>query len=837
MPLSLCKLVTIHINLYRLPFKYKIYYDKINKKFKAFKDNEENKNKKITDILCDYYSMKLNFEEKKNQAVYLSLEFDYEREKSIGDLIKLLRKIPLLELEPENFEPSIAEQEFQENKIRHLTELIAYFSDKDKIINNNMIIDKFVDINDKMQLNIYEVLNTNGFLMIQNNYIQKKVYNLFTYQFNKKCISSINEFTEKIKNSTYFDKESEKLKTPGKINQIEQLQTQENSTNNNNENKKEEEKNNEEKNIKEENNEEKNNEEKNKEEKNKEEKYDEDKKEDETNIGDKNNKEKKEDEKNKEEKKIEEIDDKKVNGEKEGIEGIDNEKTEDIDSEIKKNEKISEKEQNKGPLSLLSIHDKLCYLDNQNKDKKNNEIQTKFIYEFAIPIVHYRRESGDTQFTIFYDFYHIKMNDFPMQILILNNDSSSKITSKDLYNYIWDYNSLYMNHPNKNKDNFWFNIYNNNNKEEDKGYKKCYPFVIRLVKQNTKYPLPFKCAKCQWYNFCLGCVLSPEKENVKFEPDYIIFVDWCYSLIQEEIDSQNFYYKTFSNDEITLSLESAVKNDKSKQYQSIQDCFDLFFEEESLEDPLYCKHCGGPQNFIKNYEINKLPYVLVLALKRFKYNENNNFKLKQLITFPIDNYDIKGKKYNLFGVVYHYGGINSGHYVCAVRNKENKWILCDDNVLKEIDVKKVMTSNAYILVYISQDPINTYSYYNCMQSLLQHIIVDKLRRSHSFRDNNFFKGEPIRVNSKDIGYVVEDYLEDFIIEKNENKGDDNQDNKQENIINKDEEEKNDLEQNPNNIKKEEKIKVKLESQKEEQYIDKNQIEKLILVDEQIKTKK
>ena len=42
------------------------------------------------------------------------------------------------------------------------------------IINNNMIIDKFVDINDKMQLNIYEVLNTNGFLRTQNDYLQKK---------------------------------------------------------------------------------------------------------------------------------------------------------------------------------------------------------------------------------------------------------------------------------------------------------------------------------------------------------------------------------------------------------------------------------------------------------------------------------------------------------------------------------------------------------------------------------------------------------------------------------------------------------------------------------------
>ena len=289
----------------------------------------------------------------------------------------------------------------------------------------------------------------------------------------------------------------------------------------------------------------------------------------------------------------------------------------------------------------------------------------------------------------------------------------------------------------------------------------------------------------------------------------IIFVDWCNSLIKEEIESFNFNVKNFPDEEISQCIDSQAKNDKNKQYQSIQDCFDLFFEKEALEDPLSCRKCGGPQNFFKNYEINKLPHVLILALKRFKYNENMNFKLKQLITYPIDDFKLKDKTYNLFGVVYHYGGINSGHYVCAVRNKENKWILCDDNVLKEIDVKKVMTSNAYILVYISQDPINTYSYYNCMQSLLQHIIVDKLRRSHSFRDNNFFKGEPIRVrNSEEIGYVVEDYLEDFIIENNEN-----------------------------NIKKEEKIKVKLESQKEEQYIDKNQIEKLILVDEQIKTKK
>ena len=162
------------------------------------------------------------------------------------------------------------------------------------------------------------------------------------------------------------------------------------------------------------------------------------------------------------------------------------------------------------------------------------------------------------------------------------------------------------------------------------------------------------------------------------ENDSIIFVEWCNTLIKEEIDDQKFYKKNFTFEEITLCIESSVKNDKNNEYQSINDCFSLFFEKELLEDPLSCRICGGPQNFIKNYEINKLPYVLILSLKRFKYNENNNFKLKQLITYPLDNFQLKDKKYNLFGVVYHYGSINSGHYICSIRLNK-KWIVCDDN--------------------------------------------------------------------------------------------------------------------------------------------------------------
>ena len=692
LPLSLCKMVTVRINLYRLPFKYKVYYSKINKDFELYSKNEENINKNITEILCDYYSVKLNYEQKKEQAVHVFLEFDYEREKCIGDIIKLVRKISLLELEPENIEISMDNPDIKEYKINHYTELIAYFSDKNKIIKNDMILDSFADTNDRIQINVYEVLNSNGFNLINKNYIKNQNFNIYSYKFLKSNISSIKIFKQKIDNTNYFiDKSKQASSTP----------------------------------------------------------------------------------------------------------------TPELRDKIKIN-------------NILSINDKLLYIENNSKDL-NNKID--IVYEQIIPIVHYRRDLNDASITIFLDFYHQYMRDFPIQFLLLNNNTSNKFSSRDLYNYIWDYNSLYMNHPNKKTDNFWFNI----NPDTKEKYKKCYPFVIRIVKQNKKYSQPFKCSKCHWYNFCIGCVLSPDISDVHFESDDIIFVDWCNSLVKEEIDSQNFYFKKFTKEEITISIESAVKNDKDSKYQSIQDCFDLFFEKENLEDPLSCRICKGPQYFIKNYEINKLPYVLILSLKRFKYNENNNFKLKQLITYPIDNFKLKDKIYNLFGVIYHYGNINSGHYVCVIK-KDNKWILCDDNVISEVESKRVMNSNAYILFYISEDSINTYSYYNCMQSLLQHINMDnKSKKDNLFKDNNFFKGEPIKVESKGNGYVVEDYIEDFINEDVKINSDKNED--KDTVTDKNENE---------NSKKDGKVKVKFESIKEMEFIDKNNIEKLILVDEQKK---
>jgi hypothetical protein len=245
---------------------------------------------------------------------------------------------------------------------------------------------------------------------------------------------------------------------------------------------------------------------------------------------------------------------------------------------------------------------------------------------------------------------------------------------------------------------------------------------------------------------------------LEIKSDCVIFVDWCNSLIKEEIDSCNFNIKKYSNEEIEKCIESQAFQNKSQQYQSIKDCFDFFFEKELLEDPLSCRVCNGPQNFIKNYEINKLPYILILSLKRFKYNENYNFKLRQLITYPIKDFELKNKKYDLFGVVCHYGSINSGHYIAIVKNG-NRWLTCDDSNVYEIDENRVMNSNAYILVYILNEKIEDYDkYYNNLKDIMDNIIEDEKHFIEIKKSKNFYEGEPVKTDYGE-GYVMNDSLQ------------------------------------------------------------------------------
>lgn len=114
----------------------------------------------------------------------------------------------------------------------------------------------------------------------------------------------------------------------------------------------------------------------------------------------------------------------------------------------------------------------------------------------------------------------------------------------------------------------------------------------------------------------------------------------------------------------------------------------------------------------KQVFLEKLPQVLVLHLKRFVYDtqENTTNKINKFISYDIQlkipneilsiNQD---NIYSLFAVVYHHGGYSDGgHYTCNVFNN-GEWFYIDDDVVSSVDVEDVLRERndrvAYMLFY------------------------------------------------------------------------------------------------------------------------------------------
>ena len=653
LPLSLCKMVTVEIFLYRLPFRYKLYYDKINKNFADFIKNDENKKLSLMQNLWNYFTKKLTIEEKKQHIITLHFNFDLEREKKMIDIIKIIRGIKPLDLEPENIRETYNNDTIIEYKIEHLTDFITYSKEKKEIIYPNSEIDKYVNFEDKIILNIYEVLNSNGMEKLLEEEKQLKNLSLYTYLYKKNLTGiSADEFRGIIKNGECLPKVDYCTNTSNKNNTTE---TSENPVSN-------------------------------------------------------------------------------------------------------KEEKIS----------IFSFEEKMV-INPKEEIKADTRLSRKLVTEFVIPLFHYWRSIQKSTF-LFRDFYHIKLNEFPVQYVILNNLYNFSI--RQLYEYVWNLNVLYMNHPNIDTKNFWWNNLNDEKTETDKeniDIKKCYPFVLRFYEipenadnYNTNL---IHCPICPWYSFCPGCIIDPREDIKILTSKYGIVVDWCYSFVLQEFESISFQFmKTIDNQIISENLPNFYKE---QSYQSIKDCFDLFFEEENLEDPLYCHKCQGPEDFSKRYSINKLPYVLILSLKRFKFNKNSNFKLRQMITYPL--YDLEmgnetvKQKYDLYGIINHYGNISGGHYTAIIKDKNKEWVYCDDSSVYKIEENRVMHSNAYILFYISKESPYQNDYIKFMKSVMNNIIIkkDKDKKEVSIiNDLNYFKGEPVKTEYGE-GYVVKENLVNF----------------------------------------------------------------------------
>ncbi|PSS03551.1 hypothetical protein BD289DRAFT_449342 [Coniella lustricola] len=150
---------------------------------------------------------------------------------------------------------------------------------------------------------------------------------------------------------------------------------------------------------------------------------------------------------------------------------------------------------------------------------------------------------------------------------------------------------------------------------------------------------------------------------------------------------------TSQRDETFLDLSIDLE-----EHSSVTSCLRKFSDDEVLceRNKFHCDHCGGLQEAEKRMKIKKLPKVLALHLKRFKYTEDFTRlqKLFHRVVYPYhlrmfnttDEVEDPDRMYELYAVVVHIGGnAYHGHYVSVIKTPDRGWLLFDDEMVEPVD--------------------------------------------------------------------------------------------------------------------------------------------------------
>ncbi|XP_071397108.1 uncharacterized protein [Centroberyx affinis] len=127
--------------------------------------------------------------------------------------------------------------------------------------------------------------------------------------------------------------------------------------------------------------------------------------------------------------------------------------------------------------------------------------------------------------------------------------------------------------------------------------------------------------------------------------------------------------------------------DTHDQICSVERAFELFFQSTSFsgDNKVYCKVCDGETEATSGCDMEKYPQILTLLLKRFDfdYYSMSNVKLESLVAVPY-TLQRQSVKYELYGLVNHFGSLRGGHYTATIQSSENKtWYEFNDSYVQE----------------------------------------------------------------------------------------------------------------------------------------------------------
>ncbi|XP_029443619.1 ubiquitin carboxyl-terminal hydrolase 46 isoform X3 [Rhinatrema bivittatum] len=222
-------------------------------------------------------------------------------------------------------------------------------------------------------------------------------------------------------------------------------------------------------------------------------------------------------------------------------------------------------------------------------------------------------------------------------------------------------------------------------------------FISRLRKENDLFDNYMQQDAHEFLNYLLNTVADILQEEKKQEKQngkpkngngmvetHKAELTWVHEVFQGTLTNETRCLNcetVSSKDEDFLDLSVDVE-----QNTSITHCLRDFSNTETLcsEQKYYCETCCSKQEAQKRMRVKRLPMILALHLKRFKYME-------QL-----------------------HSGPNRGHYITIVKS-HGFWLLFDDDIVEKIDAQAIeefygLTSDisknsesGYILFYQSRE--------------------------------------------------------------------------------------------------------------------------------------
>ncbi|XP_039212553.1 ubiquitin carboxyl-terminal hydrolase 12 isoform X2 [Crotalus tigris] len=232
-------------------------------------------------------------------------------------------------------------------------------------------------------------------------------------------------------------------------------------------------------------------------------------------------------------------------------------------------------------------------------------------------------------------------------------------------------------------------------------------FITRLRKENELFDNYMQQDAHEFLNYLLNTVADILQEEKKQEKQNG-------RLPNGSIDSENsnspdptwvheIFQGTLTNETRCLTCETISSKDEDfldlsvdvEQNTSITHCLRGFSNTETLcsEYKYYCEECRSKQEAHKRMKVKKLPMILALHLKRFKYMDqlHRYTKLSYRVVFPLELrlFNTSGdatnpdRMYDLVAVVVHCGRSLQSPAIPAASRKGNDsivWISSDGDV-------------------------------------------------------------------------------------------------------------------------------------------------------------